>query len=290
MPAVAVTMVLPTFNRLPALRDTVPYLLAVRGVDEIVAVDDGSSDGSAEWLEQLDDPRVRVVRHAERRGLPTVRNRGMQEARGDWVVFGEDDCRFPPDYVEVLLEDAQAYGADIVGAPWILTQDRTLEETRAAYLAQAGDHAVEFDQVMRFPSEPVVTPYLPALVLVHRRVFERVSYDEEYRGNAFREESDFFVAAARAGFTCVLTPRTQSWQTQRWPGGAHMPRWRYELWSVRNTARFLRKHGTWLHQQGLLDDPRAVWLRFTARRARHLVDWYGRPLAGRALRRAGLKR
>jgi glycosyltransferase involved in cell wall biosynthesis len=281
-------MVLPTYNRLPALQDTLPFLLEVRGVDEIVVVDDASVDGSAEWLEGLGDPRVRVVRHPERRGQPAVRNRGFAEARHDWVVFAEDDCRFPPDYVEILLEEAGVLDADVVGAPWIFTDGRSLEEARAAHVARATDDIV-FDQVMRFPSRTLVTPFLPALVLVHRRVFDRLRYDERYGGNAFREESDYYIAAARAGFRCVLTPRTQSWQTQRWPGGAHMARWRYELWSVRNTGRFLRKHGAWLHERGLLDRPAGVLLRFAARRARHLVDWYGRPVAGRALRRAGLK-
>jgi glycosyltransferase involved in cell wall biosynthesis len=284
-----VSLVLPTFNRADALRDTLPFTLAVEGVDEIVIVDDASSDGTPELLSAIEDPRVRVVRHERRLGQAAVRNRGVAETSGDWVVFGEDDCRLPSDYVRSMLHDAAAHRADLVGAPWILAPDRPVEQA----VAEARSNPVEtivLDQVSRFPARVMVTPFIPAPALVHRRVFARVSFDVGYRGNAFREESAFFVEAVRAGFVCILTPSTYSYQTARWPGGAwRTARWIYELWSMRNNARFLRRNGRWLYEQGLMARPVAAQLRFVAWRLRYLAGLYARRAGGWTLRKLGLK-
>jgi glycosyltransferase involved in cell wall biosynthesis len=283
-----VSLVLPTFNRADALRDTLPFTLAVEGVDEVLIVDDASSDGTAALLSAIEDPRVRVVRHERRLGQPAVRNRGVAETSGDWVVFGEDDCRLPPDYVRSMLLDAGPHRADLVGAPWINTHGQPLEHA----LAEARSHPVEtvaLDQVSGFPERVTVTPFIPALALVHRRVFDRVAFDVAYRGNAFREESDFFVEAVRAGFVCILTPRTYSYQVARWPGGARGAQWRHELWSMRNNARFLWRNGRWLHERGLLGNPVVAQLRFVAARLRYLASWYGRRAGGWTLRRLGLR-
>lgn len=285
-----VTMVVPTFNRLAALEDTVPFLLAVRGVEEIVFVDDASPDGTVAWLRRLEDPRVRVVEMPERSGQSAVRNRGLAEARGDWVVMGEDDCRFPPDYVEVLLAEAERLGADIISAPWLfLRAGETLEEAIARSRRGAVGE-IRLDQVETYPDAPLRTPFLCALALISRRVFDQLKYDLAFDGNAYREETDFFVRAQRAGFACWLTPATCSWQVRRWTGGAQSARWRYELSTVRNNGRFLRRHGRWLQQQGVADDPVRTQLRFAAVRGRTLVEFHGRAPAGRALRRLGLKR
>ena len=69
----------------------------------------------------------------------------------------------------------------------------------------------------------------------------------------------------------VLTPATYSYQMRRWTGGHEMPRLVYELWVLRNNARFLRKHGRWLHAQGLAARPSVTMLRFVGGRARMLL-------------------
>lgn len=289
MPAVhRVSMVVPTHNRSDALRDTVPSMLAVEGVDEILFVDDASDDDTSAVLAAIDDPRVRVVRQPVRSGVQAARNRGAAETSGEWVVYGEDDCRMPPGYVTTMLAEAAEHGADVVGAPWVFSPDRPVEDA----LAQARAHAVDsvpFDGVERFPARTLRTPFLPALALIRREVFDHVRYDPGYTGNAFREETDFFVAANRAGFTCILTPLTYSFQVARWSGGHHTARFVYELSSVRNTGRFLRIHGAWLHERGHIDAPWREWLRFTSQRAGYLARWYPRTAALRVARAVGLR-
>jgi len=69
---------------------------------ELVIVDDGSTDGLAETLERLREPRVRLVRHERNRGTGAARNSGIQEARGACVAFIDSDDEWLPEMLERL--------------------------------------------------------------------------------------------------------------------------------------------------------------------------------------------
>jgi glycosyltransferase involved in cell wall biosynthesis len=118
--------VIPAFNRreyLPraidsALAQTVP-------VDEVIVVDDGSTDGSAEFVRTKYGYRVRIIRQANT-GVSGARLRGVQEARGEWIAFLDSDDEWLPDRNGELLEAAQRVPADVAwifGALRIVTDD-----------------------------------------------------------------------------------------------------------------------------------------------------------------------
>jgi glycosyltransferase involved in cell wall biosynthesis len=266
-----ISLIVPTRERIAAVEDTLPSLLAVEAVDELLFVDDGSTDGTADLLRRVADPRVRVVAQPRQGGQPAARNRALAESTAEWVVFGEDDVRLPSDYVRVLLEEAAAHEAQIVGAPFLLVLggEHALPGAVAAARARAVD-AISLDQVETFPARVLKTPFLPACALIHRSVVEAgVEFDEGYGGNAYREETSFFVEAVRRGFTSILTPRTFSYQVGAWQGGAHTTSYLvYELWTIRNNWRFLAKHGRWLQCHGLMNNPFTTGMRFMLGRGR----------------------
>jgi glycosyltransferase involved in cell wall biosynthesis len=119
MPTVSV--VIPTRNRCKRLLRTLQSALSQRAVDfEIVVVDDGSQDDTYETVTRLDEPRVRVVRHESPKGESGARNRGIVDARGDWIAFLDDDDFWAPDklscQLEVVLDMRRewAYTGDVV--------------------------------------------------------------------------------------------------------------------------------------------------------------------------------
>jgi len=267
----SVSVVLPTFERASALERTLPPLLELEDVLEVVAVDDGSTDATPAVLAATAarDPRLRVLRQPENRGAPAARNAGADAARGDWVLFAEDDCRIQPDFARILLEEAEAHGADVAGAPMVHSDGRPLEEAVArARARQAGDGGL--DDVAGFRATTTVTPLVPAPALVRTALVRRLRFDEGFAYNAYREETDFFLRATAAGATCVLTPRTYFCEEGRFPGGQRRDL-AAEWWTLRNNWRFLRRHEAWLREHGLVASASAGQLAFCARRARRLL-------------------
>jgi glycosyltransferase involved in cell wall biosynthesis len=268
-----ISLVLPTYNRAGALRTNLGVMLAIRGVAEVIVVDDGSTDETVEVCRALADERLRVISHPQNRGVAVARNTGIDAARGEWVLFGEDDCRFPADYAEVLRREAEHHGADIVGAP-MLHLDGT--DADAAELAARAPRRVvsgAMDEARAFPLQSVQTPFLPALVLVRRAVFDSVRFYDGFPVNGYREETDLFVQATRAGFCCLLTGETYAYQLHTWDGGQHHATpLRYEYWTLSNNWRFLRRHGSWLAAQGYIDGVPRAQLRFARHRAQTVAS------------------
>lgn len=81
---------------------------------EIIVVDDGSPDGSAEIIEKYckRDSRVKLY-HKINGGLSDARNFGLSKAKGDYVTYIDSDDFVTPDYVLTLVEDLENYHADI---------------------------------------------------------------------------------------------------------------------------------------------------------------------------------
>jgi GT2 family glycosyltransferase len=263
-----VSLVIPSHNRAAALRRNLPVMLELDEVHEIIVViERHTSDESEAVVAGMGDERLRLIRNPGTPGLSGSRNAGVEESAGAWILFGEDDCRFPHDYAAVLKREAGGHDAQIAGAPWLHLepdQDPTAElaRLRAGSTAEPG-----IDRHGLVPAGTVETPFVPAPALIRRDVFDQVSFDEGYTGNAWRQETAFFVEAVRRGYRCVLTPHTASYQVEQWEeGGARAPRLRYELDALRNNWRFLQRHGDWLVDEGHLRGKVAFQASFTAQR------------------------
>ena len=117
-----VTVLLATYQRRALLRRCLDHLEAQTYPSELVqviVVDNGSTDGTAEDLRSLDgNGRVTVVTTGEALLVTEARNRGLGVATGELVVFTDDDCRPVPTWLESLV------GAWLVGGRGI-AQGRT---------------------------------------------------------------------------------------------------------------------------------------------------------------------
>lgn len=116
------SVVVPTYNEAGSLPKLAERLhAALVGVDwELVVVDDGSPDGTADVAAAL-APRipVRVVRRAGKAGLASAVVAGFEAARGDVLLVMDADLSHPPEVVPALL-DAIEHGADLaVGSRYV---------------------------------------------------------------------------------------------------------------------------------------------------------------------------
>jgi glycosyltransferase involved in cell wall biosynthesis len=123
-----VSVVIPTRNRRALVGDTVASALAQMGpAIEVVVVDDGSTDGTWEALGQIADPRLRPLRHRERRGVAEARNTGIAAAKGRWVAFLDDDDLWRPDKLA-----AQVTAMEATGGRWSWTSVIVVDQRRRA--------------------------------------------------------------------------------------------------------------------------------------------------------------
>src|SRR5919198_1326209 len=123
-----VTVVVPTHSRWDLLSTAaLPASLGQEGVDlEVVVVDDGSTDAPAARLADIDDPRLRVVRHDRPRGVAQARNAGIAAARGEWIALLDDDDLWAPWKLRTQIDAATAEGAVFAyGGAAAVAEDRT---------------------------------------------------------------------------------------------------------------------------------------------------------------------
>ncbi|MFH0905383.1 MAG: glycosyltransferase family 2 protein [bacterium] len=99
------SVIIPTCNRLSALRICLEAVFRQTiGGFEVIVVNDGSSDGTLEYLDGLAEPRPRVIHCQSSQGKSRARNSGIARATGKIVVFLDDDCRPEPVWLERLVK------------------------------------------------------------------------------------------------------------------------------------------------------------------------------------------
>lgn len=104
MDAPAVSVMIPTYNSLGFLREAVASVLAQTCTSwELIVVDDGSSDGTADWLRSLVDARIRFVLAAHTGNLARVRNLGVAAGTAPWLAFLDADDLWQPHKLERQL-------------------------------------------------------------------------------------------------------------------------------------------------------------------------------------------
>ena len=116
---------MPVFNEVSTLETILKRVDAVHVADEIVLVDDGSTDGTRELFPTLTEqyPELRVLLHEANQGKGAAVRTGIQAAQGDLVLIQDADLEYDPRDIQQLLSpvlDGKAdvvYGSRFLGAP-----------------------------------------------------------------------------------------------------------------------------------------------------------------------------
>jgi glycosyltransferase involved in cell wall biosynthesis len=202
-----VSVVVPTHNRAVFLRRCIESLLGQESDKhwyEVVVVDDGSEDDTPRVIAEVArSPRgsqLRYVRQAHR-GMVQARMKGIETARGELIVFIDDDAFAPPAWLQHLAAAALEPGVAMVGGP---VRPAPSDELRAGIdergrLVWSGFHAypntkrVEVDFVRG------------ANMALWRWAIEAIGgFDPGFNGTALREETDVCLRLRRRGMRIVF--------------------------------------------------------------------------------------
>ena len=233
-----------TYNRADSLRDTLKALRGQRAPEqcewEVLVVDNNSSDHTRRVVEDEKHvwPRLRYEFEAHQ-GLSHARNHGITCAKGDVLLFTDDDVLPEPDWLIVTLTGLERYRADACGgyiAPiWEEPPPEWLTERFYGFLA------VRTDREDDYPIASAAQAPFGANMAFRRCVFDQVGMFDTERGRkgkvlASGEDGEMFERILDAGLKAVFLGKSrvhhkvEAFRTTK----AYLRRWR--LQTSRNLA------------------------------------------------------
>lgn len=204
------SVVIPTCDRRTQTLACVESLLVQTIEDiEIIVVDDGSKDGTADAVESLGDRRIKVLRNMRNKGANASRNRGGLEASSKLVGFLDSDCVTYTDWVENFLP---TFDDPTVGASSGMVQDMCRENSWELMFAGVGFFARPGD----------ISRFVSCNLCVRRELLVAFEWEEDFTDNAVTDtgevdtsfsgrcdEEGLCLAIRRAGWRVVSAPKAK---------------------------------------------------------------------------------
>ena len=271
-----VDVVIPTYNRVDLLIERLPSYFNQPEVNSVFVIDSGDNPDAEikiKNISALSEVPIFYHRFKERQLQQVSKNFGIKKSTAPYIFIGEDDLELPECHFAILLEALKRKDADIVAGRRIYIKDSESKEEALRNAPTSGKifYRVPFEGYFEAPfSGELFVPYLHANVLARREVFEKVIYDPRFRGNAFREELDFYLGCLRENFKMLLTSNTACFHLKSFRkknSGSQTKRLKYEFYVWVNTFKCFLKNRDVLKKHFQISFP--LWHAFICLLARY---------------------
>jgi cellulose synthase/poly-beta-1,6-N-acetylglucosamine synthase-like glycosyltransferase/peptidoglycan/xylan/chitin deacetylase (PgdA/CDA1 family) len=232
-----VTVLVPAYNERECIANTVNSLMASDHPLEIIVIDDGSTDGTADIVEELRLPNVRVVRQVNA-GKPAALNNGIAHAGHDIVVMMDGDTVFEPSTVRELVQPfADGRIGAVAGNAKVGNRDTLI----GAW--QHIEYVMGFNLDRRMYDVLRCMPTIPGAIGAFRRqALERVGGMSE---DTLAEDTDITMAMHRDGWHVVYAERARAW--------TEAPESVQQLWSQRYRWSYGTMQAIWKHRRAVIE-------------------------------------
>lgn len=210
---------------------------------EVLMVDNASTDDSVSFTTK-NFPWVRVIQLDKNYGFCGGNNRGINEARGEYVLLLNNDVVVDKDLLGALLKGFSSPLVAAVGGKVYQWNDQNPAFNRNNVISSSWPkispwRAIPFNFTDERPTSPV--DYLPGcVIMVKKNVIEEVGFlDEEYV--AYFEETDWCARMIRAGYTVSYVPEAMVWHRVGATGAELSNDFNHRM-MVRNRIRFVLKN------------------------------------------------
>jgi GT2 family glycosyltransferase len=252
----AVDVVIPAWNSRRWLAGCLEALRAQSlQAAQIIVVDDGSSDGTADWIAQH-APDVRLERFERQRGFAAAANLGIGKSTAPFVALLNADTRADAEWLRSLVTALEAAPKDVGSAA-----SKLLQLDAPSKIDNAGDCFTRYGSALKRGRgesaggfsriEPVLSASAGA-ALYRRAMLDDIGpFDETFE--SYLEDVDLGLRAQLAGYRCFFVPGAR---VLHQGGGAGLPRRRYvRLVTANRLATVLHSFPTrllWRHVARLL--------------------------------------
>jgi glycosyltransferase involved in cell wall biosynthesis len=199
------SVVIPAYNASATIAQTIRSVFLQSEQDfEIIVVDDGSTDDTAEQVRSLHDRRLAVITQ-QNGGSSAARNRGVAAASGSYVCILDADDLWLPEYLKVMgaALDADPDAAFAYTDAWLL-DDKTKRIRRTSAMYYERPPSLPLPDVQTLFLRVLERNFIPSFITYRRSVFDAVGgFDESLR---VVQDWEHTLRVVRAGLRPVRPP------------------------------------------------------------------------------------
>jgi glycosyltransferase involved in cell wall biosynthesis len=248
-----VSIIIPTYNRAHTLRKVFHTYLHQKLVSEIIVVNDGGSDDTAEVLKSFSDHRIKYIKMNNHEGAVKARIKGLELLTNNYILFCDDDEALEENYVEICLNillNSPRVGA-VSGKRIFKKSTETFNEAIARNLQETKNIPIFNYKGFCFNHRAIFqgnisVPLTSSIILTRLELLKSFGFDPFYcKGNGYREESDFQANLIINGYVIILSSYTHSIHLSRSEtrtGGQRINRISRFYWNVYYSIYFYKKY------------------------------------------------
>ena len=249
-----VSLIIPSYNNLRHLKNAYESVRKHYKNVELILIDDGSNDGTIEWLQSLNDDKLIFWREEVRIGHTILYDKGIDKANNDVIGILHADMYIAPNYIENLLKHLQP--GNVVCATRVepplhpIGDEKIIADFGQDFDSLKIDDFYEFAKDEMNKSKDIVTKGMFAPWLLYKKDYQAIGgHDHSFAPFPY-EDSDIFQRWILAGYRLIqsrdalvyhLTCRGHRWNKEVGKNDDE-----FKIFEAKARKYYLKKWGSWI--------------------------------------------